>query len=39
MQGHYTGETWGLDIAPNGKVYTTADDNQVLCFNPKTYKV
>lgn len=39
MQGHCTGETWGLDIGPNGNVYTTADDNQVLQFNPKTRKV
>lgn len=39
MQGHNTGETWGLDIGPNGKVYTTADDNQLLEFNPKTRKV
>jgi hypothetical protein len=30
MQGHSTGETWGLCVADNGKVYTTADDNSVL---------
>ena len=39
MQGHCAGETWGLDIGPNGNVYSTADDNQVLQFNPKTKKV
>jgi hypothetical protein len=30
MQGHSQGETWGLSVADNGKVYTTADDNSVL---------
>ena len=39
MQGHSTGETWGLAIGPNGMVYSTADDNQILQFNPKTRKV
>ncbi len=39
MQGHSTGETWGLAISPNGNVLTTADDNQILQFNPKTRKV
>ena len=39
MQGHSTGETWGLAIGAEGKVYTTADDNKVLAFNPKTKKV
>jgi hypothetical protein len=36
MNGHWAGETWGLALGPEGKVYTTADDNSVLCFNPKT---
>ena len=39
MQGHSTGETWGLAIGPDGNIYTTADDNQVLSFNPKTKRV
>jgi hypothetical protein len=39
MQGHSTGETWGLAIAQNGLIYTTADDNSVLAFNPKTFRV
>lgn len=39
MQGHSTGETWGLAIGNDGNVYTTADDNQVLCFNPKIKQV
>lgn len=39
MQAHSTGETWGLAISPQGTVYTTADDNKVLEFNPKTKKV
>lgn len=30
MQGHSTGETWGLAISQQGTVYTTADDNQIL---------
>lgn len=39
MHSHSQGETWGLAIADNGCVYTTADDNQILKFNPKTTKV
>lgn len=39
MHGHWTGETWGLSIDSAGIVYTTADDNTVLAFNPKTKKV
>lgn len=39
MQGHSCGETWGLDIGPNGMVYSTADDNQILQFDPKKKKV
>jgi WD40 repeat protein len=39
MHGHWTGETWGLAFDSNGLVYTTADDNTVLAFNPKTTKV
>jgi hypothetical protein len=39
MQGHSTGETWGLDVAEDGLIYTTADDNNIFAFNPKTSKV
>ncbi len=39
MHGHWTGETWGLAIGPDGMVYTTADDNTILGYNPKTFKV
>jgi outer membrane protein assembly factor BamB len=39
MHGHWTGETWGLAVAPNGIVYTAADDNFLFAFNPKTSKV
>jgi hypothetical protein len=30
MHGHWTGETWGLALGKNGKVYTTADDNNII---------
>lgn len=30
MQGHSTGETWGLAISATGTVYSSADDNKVL---------
>lgn len=39
MQGHSEGQTWGLAIGPNGNVYSTADDNKIISFNPKTKKV
>jgi len=39
MHGHSQGETWGLAIGKDGNVFTTADDNQILKFNPKTTKV
>lgn len=39
MQGHSQGETWGLAIGPNGNVFTTADDNKIISFNPKSKKV
>ena len=38
MKGHWTGETWGLAIGSDKKVYTTADDNTIICFNPSTNK-
>ena len=39
MHGHWTGETWGVAVGPDGLVYTTADDNFILGFNPKTTRV
>ena len=38
MRGHWTGETWGLAIGNDNNIYTTADDNSIICFNPNTYK-
>ena len=38
MKGHWTGETWGLAIGSDKKIYTTADDNTIICFNPTTNK-
>lgn len=38
MQSHSTGETWGLAIGNQGTIYTTADDNKIIEFNPKTKK-
>ncbi len=38
MRGHWTGETWGLAIGNDNNVYTTADDNSIICFNPNTCK-
>jgi hypothetical protein len=39
MQGHCSGETWGLAISGRGTIYTTADDNQILEFDPKSKMV
>jgi len=38
MNGHSQGEAWGLAIGGDGNIFTTADDNSVICFNPKTFK-
>lgn len=39
MNGHSSGETWGLHVDPNtGLVSTTGDDNKILSFDPKTNK-
>ena len=38
MQGHSHGETWGLSVGKDGSVYTTADDNKIISFNPKSKK-
>jgi WD40 repeat protein len=37
-QSHNSGEVWGLDTY-NGQVYTTGDDNQVICWDPATRKL
>lgn len=40
MNGHGTGETWGLAICPNtGMIVTTGDDNKIIAFDPNTNKV
>jgi hypothetical protein len=39
MNGHGTGETWGLCIDSEGNALTTGDDNKVLFFDAKTNKV
>jgi hypothetical protein len=39
MNGHGTGETWGLDISNTGNILTTGDDNKIITFDPKTNKV
>lgn len=39
MQAHSTGETWGLGISTQGTIYTTADDNKILEFDPKSKKI
>jgi WD40 repeat protein len=33
MSSHNDGEVWGLDIL-DGKVWTSGDDNQVICWDP-----
>lgn len=39
MNGHSTGETWGLDITKEGIILTSGDDNKIISFDPKTDKV
>jgi len=40
MKSHSDGELWGLDVCPKtGLVVTSADDNKILAFDPKTRKV
>ncbi|EAR94433.2 HELP domain protein (macronuclear) [Tetrahymena thermophila SB210] len=35
MNGHFTGETWGLDVdIATGKVISTGDDNKIIVFDP-----
>lgn len=38
INGHGTGETWGLDISADGLIVTTGDDNKIITFDPKTNK-
>jgi len=38
MDGHGTGEAWGLDIGADGNVFTTGDDNKIVCFDPSVNK-
>jgi hypothetical protein len=39
MQGHSSGETWGLDVTPEGIVLTSGDDNKVFAFDSKVDKI
>lgn len=39
MNGHGTGETWGLTIDSQGNVVTTGDDNKILSFDPSKNQV
>jgi len=40
MKSHCDGELWGLDVCPKtGLVVTSADDNKILVWDPKTRKV
>lgn len=34
MHSHNNGEVWGLDFDTEGNVYTSADDNQVITWDP-----
>lgn len=38
MNGHGTGEAWGLDITPEGNILSTGDDNKIICFDPTQNK-
>lgn len=35
VNGHGTGEAWGLSIAPEGNILTTGDDNKIVNFCPE----
>ena len=40
IDGHSTGETWGLALDPiTGIVLTSGDDNKIIAFDPKTNNV
>jgi len=34
MNGHGCGEAWGLDIADDGHIITSGDDNKIINFDP-----
>ena len=36
MHSHNKGEVWGLDVI-EGQVFTTGDDNQLICWDPKKH--
>jgi hypothetical protein len=38
INGHGTGETWGLDLSSDGMVVTSGDDNKIITFDPKINK-
>lgn len=38
MNGHGTGEAWGLALAPEGNLITTGDDNKIVNFDPSVNK-
>lgn len=38
MNGHGTGEAWGLDIAEDGHIITSGDDNKICNFDPSKNK-
>lgn len=38
MNGHGTGEAWGLDISPEGNILSVGDDNKIICFDPTVNK-
>lgn len=39
MNGHGTGEAWGLDICPEGNIITSGDDNKIINFDPSKNEV
>lgn len=38
MNGHGTGEAWGLALTGDGNVVTTGDDNKIVHFNTSNNK-
>lgn len=39
MNGHGTGETWGLALDSKGNAVTTGDDNKLIYFDTSKNKV
>jgi len=35
MHSHCEGEVWGLDVDQDGTIYTSADDNNVMAWDPE----